>query len=423
MPARRASVSLCPPERAISRPRFAARPAFSLVELIVVILIVSLVISIIVPALGAARDAARTASSQTLVTQLATAAESFRLDRQRYPGYFSNSAMGNQENGGTDLVTSQVPDIPGLTAAENVMLDLAGSEAIFDEPAGDRVRVTPFETLAIGAETDEIYVNPALLASGTNSYFTPSGEFYEAQTIDYSNRRFGAKQVSAPNVGHSAGEGEPQLPDLVDAFGTPLLVWSADRDAVSSVELAESFAHRHSSRTQANGGPALLSWNSNAGFLRATALGRKNRDMTVSPLEKDAASLIGIGALSDLGGGNQETWALMGAFFGSSAYPDEETLRDNNDYYQDLYPRQPRGDFIVHSAGADGIYFSSKDRPVNQYLSGRGFDRGSGQFNLRYGIIFASPTMSPGERWLDDAGKPTSIDFAGEFDDILSSTN
>ncbi len=417
--------------------RGAAGRAFTLVELIVVILIITLIISIIIPALGTVRNVARSSSTRTLITQVTQASESFRLDKRRYPGYFSPAAMGAISNGGAGTLPGQLSrSAAGLSAAENVMLDLASSDAIFADDAADRVLVSPINddnnpapVNGVDPTQRQIFVNPGLIGAGSNSYFTPSGEFYVAQTTDYSADPFGTgvKQNVDPRYGHAGEEGELQLPDLVDAFGTPLLIWVADRDSVPelrnpNVDLAavEEFGHRHSERPDR---PSMFSWNSNAAFLRANSLGRGGANMNISPSDvayREAASLIGAGALAEVEGRNRGVYRLLSAFFGAPAYPFDDFLRDGSNAYEFVFPAQPRGDFIVHSAGADQVYFSNKDRAFRNYVSGQNFSGSS--FELTYGINFGPAGGSP-PRWEDEAGKPTTIDFASEFDDILQSTN
>ena len=91
-----------------------------------------------------------------------------------------------------------------------------------------------------------------------------------------------------------------------------------------------------------------------------------------------------------------------------------------NDYYNRVFPTRPRGDFIVHSGGGDQVYFSNKDRAVGNFLSGTVLSRG-GSFIPGYGVNFGPADSNA--RWEDSAGKPITIDFAAEFDDILVSTN
>lgn len=405
---------------------------FSLTELIVVILIIGVVVSIIIPALGAARDVARTQSTRTLMTSISSAAETFRLDRRRYPGRFGAELMGGADNGGSGGLPGTLNGFRGLSAAENVMLDLASSDAIFSEDDPSRVSVGPSNDIVGGfgsgeVNETEIFVNPGLIGSGSNSYFAPSAEFYVEQTTFGDSDPFGAgtKQADAPSAGHAAEPGELQLPDLVDAFGTPLLIWTPNSDVVTDVFRSAIVGGRRYLPSDPIG-QRLLYWNSNAAFLRANSLGEGEANMNLSPFnpENRPASLIGAGAVGELGDPDVDIGRMMSMFFGSPNYPDEETLRDTGaTYYLDLFPRRARGDFIIHSGGPDQIYFSSRDRAVRSYLGGAGYAPSSNIYRPNYGINFGPAGGSGGERWTDDAGKPTSIDFAGEFDDILVTTN
>ncbi|MEM7754015.1 MAG: prepilin-type N-terminal cleavage/methylation domain-containing protein [Planctomycetota bacterium] len=407
------------------------RAGFSLIELLVVITIIGVVISIIVPAIGAARDAARTQSSQNLLSQVTAAAETFRLDRRRYPGYFSNTLMGSDDNGGSGGLPGTLSGMRGLSAAENVMLDLASSDAIFSDDDASRVAVGPTSTgVTFGGgavNQTEIFVNPGLVGSGSNTYFVPSGEFYVAQTTLGSSDPFGGgtKQVAENRTGHTGEPGELQLPDLVDAFGTPVLIWSANTDGVPNITGAPQFGARELEPGDAVG-PRLFSWNSNAAFLRANSLGEGEVNMNISPFDESRrpASLIGAGAVAELDSGDDSIGRMLALFLGSPSFPNEEVLRDTSaDYFEFLFPNRARGDFIVHSAGADGIYFSARDRAVRSFMGGNAFSPSTGVYDPAYSINFAPSSGAAGERRTDENGKPTNIDFAGEFDDLIVSTN
>jgi len=414
------------------------RPAFSLTELVVVVLIIGVIIAIIVPALGGARDAARAQTTRNVMSQISNAAESFRLDQRRYPGYYNAREMGSSSNGGTGGLPGSLSQ-QGLSAAENVMLDLASSDAIFTQQDPSRVRVGPSSlSLGLGGNAqfepggggtqitgNEIYVNPGLIGTGSNAYYVPSGEFFVEQTstFDTDPNGSGVQQVSRPVFGHTGNPGDPQLPDLVDAFGSPLLIWSANEERADALENVQQFGAR--TTESATAGPTVFSWNANAAFLRANELGRGGANMNVSPTDATgrAASLIGAGAVAASGGSDANIGAMLAMFLGSPSYPAEEILRTPGiDYYTVLHPTRPRGNFIVHSGGRDQVYFSNRDRAVRTYLSDSVLSRGGGTWRPGYGINFG-PVDAGGDRWEDDAGKPISIDFAAEFDDVLVSTN
>lgn len=356
---------------------------FSLVELLTVIAIIALIISIVLPVLGGAREAGRKVSTQGLLNDIAGAAAQFRLDHQgRNPGYFSPREMGHVDNA-----------TRGLSEMENVLLELAGTGAIMEE--------TSANTVAVGPIADEtINVDPSLLGA-EGAYFTPSGEFYVAQL------RSAGQQVGED--GHTAeSETEIQLLDMIDAFGQPLLFWSADDYTMTAVNRAEDFVRQDTSDE-----PALFYWNSNAAFLKAANLGRKGQDMT-QPAGPDRFSLIGGGAI---GNDPDHTMLSMQALLGSPSAPRapapqtvEDLLADPAAGLEALYPGRAKGAFLIHSAGSDGIYLSSEDRGFRTVAHE--------DDHIDFGLNFFT---GPDGRVTDDDNNPTSRDIISEFDDITVS--
>lgn len=382
------------------RPMPVLRGGFSLVELLTVIAIIALIIGLAVPALSGARDAGRRAATQALLNDVTNAAAAFRRDNgDRLPGYFSPAEMGRASNRNA-----------GLSAMENAMLDLAGGAAVRSRaniPAGETAAYVPayFDNVVGPNQDDAAWVNPGLIGSGEGNYFTPPGEFYVAQTNDGQ-----VKQVG--NAGHTAAEGQPQLPDLVDSFGSPILLWVADTTSVISVNERQDFGALSSSGAR----PALFYWNSNAAFLRSPSFGRKSVDMTAAPEALSPTSLIGEGAMGLVGTDQANVADHLGAFLGSPSYPNEGALSGASPYTA-AFPTRGRGDFIVHSAGRDGVPFAADDKGFKS-LGGAGV-LGTGTINIRYGINFALPNNT--RRNVD--GVNTTVDFAGGFDDLLSASN
>src|SRR5690606_22411205 len=112
---------------------------------------------------------------------------------------FSAEDMGSSENGGTSG--------RGFTEMENVMLDLAGG-------TGDPMSATfgGGGALIVGPTTEAtVGVDPALIGADTEqsgAYFTPDAKLYRKET------------------GQETSEQDHRdLPDLVDAWGTPVLAW------------------------------------------------------------------------------------------------------------------------------------------------------------------------------------------------------
>ncbi|MFG0284773.1 MAG: type II secretion system protein [Phycisphaerales bacterium JB039] len=340
--------------------------AFTLIELLVVILILAVVIAIIVPALGGARNAAKGVSSRSLLTQVANAASAFVNDNDRLPGYFSAEEMGDAEN-----------DKRGFTEMENILLDLAGGvipgggTGIGGVGGSDGIKVGPTSAAAV-------WVDPALIGADTEfskAYFTPDAKSY----------RTGTGQM---------GESEhtDELPDLVDAWGTPALAWRRNTFGPTRITGEADFAQIDS------GDPAWFYWNSNAGFLNSATVGKLTRSQTTG-------SIIGADA------SNPARIKSLVGFLGSPAYPDDLTGTPGN-----LLPTAARGDLVFHSAGADGFYLGRTGKGAKQFSG----DPGSPSFAIEYARNFFSAS---GKRLTGDGGEGETEDILQAFDDLIQTGN
>jgi len=336
---------------------------FSLIELLVVIAIIALIIGIVIPALGAARDLAKKSATSELITQIGSAAGMFKNDKRRTPGYFSAREMGSRENADR-----------GMSGAENMMLDLAGGDAIRTAADATHVEVGP-------NNAGRIFVDPdALGAGGTGSYFVPPPKYYIAQIE-------GTQQI-ATIAGHAGPDGSRQLKDLVDAWGQPLLVWQADEATITAVTAIEDFA---SLETNGNR-PSRFYWNSNACFLNATSLGKKGQNQA----DTTNGSILGTQR------SNAERVASMGGLLGLPASVRGE---DATSGFNQMLPQAARGGVVIQSAGTNGVYLGMKERGARNANN-----------VLYFGLNFKGPDNAP---LTDSSGKPLAVDLRSGFDDVI----
>ena len=342
------------------------RRAFTLIELLVVILILAVVIAIIVPALGGARNAAKGVSSRALLTQIANAASAFTNDNDgALPGYFTAEEMGDSENGKR-----------GFTEMENILLDLAGGIV---DPGGTGIGgIGGSDVIKVGPTGDAtVQVDLTLIGADTEisgAYFTPDAKSYRAGT------------------GQEGEADHKELPDLIDAWGTPALAWRRNQFGPSKIESEQDFAAVDSSD------PAWFYWNTNAGVLEGATVGK----LTRSQVER---SIIG-GNAADIA----RRTSLVG-FLGSPAFPDDLTAGAS-----DLLPAGARGDLVLHSAGADGYYMSRSGKGAKQFSG----DPESSSFAIEYSRNFFN---AQGRRLETDSGEGETEDILRAFDDLIQTGN
>jgi prepilin-type N-terminal cleavage/methylation domain-containing protein len=333
-----------------------SRRAFSLIELLIVILIIAMVVAIVLPALSHARKAARNAATRELMSQVQTACSSFILSERRMPGYFTAAEMGNSQNA-----------TEGFTGMENVMFDLAGG--IVTQTAGSSWACGPNPTTPVWYNPDMVGV-----AQGSNkAYFTPPSKYFQFQDGDRGARGPGTKVATDVHKDY--------IRDLVDAEGTPLLLWSLDKMAVQPVAASDDFAFEKSDgRTPPKA--SRFYWNANAAFLKSATCGVKR-------INQMTDSLLGLGNTATPDG---YTKSLLGVL-GNPSSPVNVTAVP-------VLPSAPRGQFVIQAAGSDAIFVAKGDAP-------RAGDRGGkimGSGNLiDYGMNFR--------------GQPK--DLMSDFDDII----
>lgn len=375
-----------------------SRGAFSLVEMLVVIATISLIMALLLPALGGARDAALRTSTLALQNDLTAAAQRFSNDNNgRLPGYYSQAQMGHSDN--LDI---------GMSAMENALLELGGTGIILgtqDQIGGSVPGPDEDSGIITVGPTDDgalrVVVNVNLIGS-QGAYFKPDSKF-----LVESEHRGGGQAGTPP-----ASTLQEMMPDLVDAWGTPMLLWSQDTGARGSIVVSSDaddvytqFVRETSDAAGAvspgdERGPAWFYLASNEAFLGATQVGPGGVNMSIE-------SAIGA-ATAPL----ERIRSVASILASPSSYqldPSIESLEDAT--IERIFPSRPRARFLVHSAGSDGRYLG---------VDGDGwksFGVTGGGFHVAFGSNYKT---ADGARHLDDNGALTNIDFFDEFDDRIT---
>lgn len=325
------------------------RPGFTLIELLVVITIIAVVIGITVPALGFARELAKRASTDSLVKDLTLSVEQFKIDEGRAPGYFSVEEMGDAQN-----VTR------GFSQMQNIMLDLVGGPVTNNG-------ITSSSALQVGPTTaGEIEVDPALVNIGESAkgYFTPK-----------------PKDYATVEGGVTGNSDHAELPEVIDAWGMPILAWAENDLAPVMTETSdpEDFV-KLQAPTNSTEGSAHFYWAQNAVYLRSTGLGERQIDQSDLSILGQSAGDAAI---------RQRLTAILGSPSGA-ANPDATAAS--------ILPRIARGSIVFQSAGSDRVYVSKNDN---------GFKRTGGDFY--YG--WSRQASADGD----------TVDIIDGFDDVFTS--
>ncbi|HLP85965.1 MAG TPA: prepilin-type N-terminal cleavage/methylation domain-containing protein [Phycisphaerales bacterium] len=360
-----------------SSARSSAPRGFTLIELLVVIFIIIVLVAITVPALASVRKSARVTETRGFMQGLATAIQTFELDKKSLPGYFSARDMGRQTN----------ETNAGFSGMQNVMLDLAGG---WVADTGNGSPGTNFRLMGpdLGNQATRVYVDPALVGSANNNskqYFTPTAKNWRKQD--------GVEGGSRANGGTTEHD---ELPELVDAFGAPILAWVDDTTGPRKFDNTTSFFARADSGAGVDA--ARFYRASNAAFLTpgvASLVGTKRVDQVRSLLNTTR--------------NDNDIAANLTGFLGNPASP--KNAVDAAVTVANLMPTAARGGVVLHSAGVDGVYLSEEDKGAAV--------RGTAFTQLHYGLNFRDIGNNP----LRDAqNRNTNIDIVAGFDDIVQAT-
>jgi prepilin-type N-terminal cleavage/methylation domain-containing protein len=378
-----------------------SRRGFTLIELLVVVAIIALLVGLLLPALRGARQAANTAATKNLLSQLAASCAAFETDKRRAPGYYSVRELASDDNVGTKGSPGR-----GMTAMENILLDLSGKDAI---SIGGRPNTN------VGTDTDwvkdvsplkntpaasQVWVNPDLIGSGTGNYFSPPKKNVADFTL---NTIAGVSQVGT-GFGTAGRTDGKTLPDLVDNNGQPILAWQLDEASRVPVSKRADFA---SAKATSNPGGSRFYWGTNAATLRSSGCGPALTNNTAYSASAAELSLLA----EDIGSANGAELETLAAILGNPGNP---VLAGGTDLAsanaQQIVPGSARGKLVFHAPGADYVYLARRQ-------GAKLFDnQGAGDNTVYFGSAFKNPG---GGNFIGSDGKPTSRNILEAFDDVI----
>jgi len=304
-----------------------SRRGFTLVELLVVIVIIAVLIGILIPALGAARSAARRTATLSLIRDVTAASDSFKIDNGgRSPGLFSQRELGEQDAE------------RGFTPMENALLELAGGLLAEgddrtpddSDPNNAVIEVGPYsdgDSRNVLVDIDAVVSSQGggYIKLGADTLFPIEGQ---RTTVD--------RYVDSEQKG---------MPDVVDAFGQPLMMWVRDAGAPESIREVNDFARL---TFEGAGMRASFYLRANDGYRNAGESSfSAGAGRTISGL---GDSLIDQFRTSSIGGANADEFVLAQNLTALLGHP---TLVSENNL---SLPSTPRGEVIIMSAGPNQVY-------------------------------------------------------------------
>lgn len=190
----------------------ASKPAFTLVELLIVIFIIAVLVGILIPVVSRVRQSARSAATQQTIATISNAIERFNQDFHRYPGPITNAQTHK-------VTTSQLAfdsadanydnswDPTKITGTENLVLELLGG-------------------LKYDSSTGKTYYDPTLVGAGA---LKPNDTVQGRRLSAYLNppeNMLSWRLEGGKKTGHfkdDAGEADDTIiPEFVDNYNSPM---------------------------------------------------------------------------------------------------------------------------------------------------------------------------------------------------------
>ncbi len=332
---------------------------FTLVELLVVIGIIGLLVGLLLPALGKVLERARVTTTLGTMQEFSKACDAYFQEFGDYPGVIPDDAL---EAG----LSGSDANAPPISGTENALLALMGgyrlpTDADYNTYPGTVYNFATTPVFTIKISPANIGEGPLRNGKKYDSFFSPKG------------REFGvAKGQWLGSAVETTG-----LPDLIDAWGTPIMYVRQTRALGPLVATRLTPAGVAGQFSRAGLLPYTLS----------TELGELSNDQTFTSNPASYSILN-----SNSAGGATSSRARDLTLGQMIRHPAQTSVGAANDAAK-VDAGTPRGKYFIISAGPDGIYFSAA--------------QGVGNPGAPQGNIVSLGTNPDGPRAID------------KFDDIL----
>lgn len=311
------------------------RRGFSLTELLVVIGIIVLLAAILLVALGQVRASALETTTMSTMRGFAAACDSFQQEHGEYPGVIPERVLAQAIADGDE-------DAGRLSSTQNALLHLMGGyrvlrpnystreESEYVDFVDNATDLVEFEITAgeavwqLAVDLARIGEGPYINGQSYAPYFTP-----------------GSREIGVPEGRWSVNEDdavEHRLPSLIDAWGQPILYTRRMRSSgplvgdMSDTDVRPQFAMEGMQT-----------------YLLSPLLGELGETQIYS--QSPHGSILTFGK-------EEDQHRLFAQIIRHPAFgPNAVDLVNNFDRFS------PRGEYVLISAGRDGIYFSATDGP------------------------------------------------------------
>lgn len=288
------------------------RAGFTITELLIVIGIIILLIGILLPALGKVNERAKVAETNATMEEFAKACEAFRQEFGFYPGIVPEEILAAD---------------PQISGTENAIFHLMGGAIDQNDPEFNQAPYAtwPQLTFGSGANTFRIRVNPSEIGKGPRIAGQSYAPFFSPKATELA--------PVAGQVGPDGAADGNAIPDLIDAWGQPIVYMRAAR---SVGDLVGEYAS--GVRNQFVIEPIYP-------YLQSDLLGELGRNQADSVLRLNSGS------------NRAKTLAqlIRHPGFGNESQPNSGGAIGT-----------AKGKIVLMSAGADGVYFSQYDGPGTQ---------------------------------------------------------
>ena len=326
-----------------------ARRAFTLVELLVVIALIGILAGILLVAVGSATNTAKRSRTIATMNSVSAAIDSFVLEHGALPGLVPVHLLGEGDvvsqsqnvllhltggarayatynNGGNEVALD-----PAAEAEYNRFLALPGTVAIELDPISDGEL-----TYHLVYKSERVGEGPWIKGRPYPPYLAPKDdEIRFPQSSDV---------LTDPlTTGHN------NLPDVVDAWGQPLLIFMRQRANGPLIS-----THEHGDSDSTNG--PQFHQEGICIYTAAATLGEHEGRQRQDTLDSGGIMGSRLAGL-DVGGGQdgeREHWLYL-----MLAHPTFTSFNAST------FEGQPAGAYLLLSAGPDGIYLNHEDGPLD----------------------------------------------------------